>query len=208
MARPSEKEETDFTAALGAAVAQWGGVEAQMYLLYITLCTSGTFQAFPNSYSVIYETIISLEAKLSIIDALAQFKIKDAEFLEGWSRLHNKIKRKIRRVRNKLAHWQVWRSSKESHLPIFLGQHLYGPSENVPDFGTAHGGAMGAAQLIEHAHNFTDLATEIGEFRARVRTLFQTTPELQPAPTIPPLPQREEGPTPTKPSGQPRSSGQ
>lgn len=200
MPKPNEEEVIEFTSALGSAVAHWGKVEAEMYLFYMTLCADGTYPGFPNAYSVIYETIISIGAKLSIVDALAKFKITDEAMLKEWATLENKIRRKIRRVRDKLAHWQVWRGNDTSAMPIFLHRHLYIPSSQIPGFGTAHGDAMGTSQLQEHAINFRTLSEEISAFRVRVRTLLQTTHVLLPAPPIPLFRKRKKARLPQNPS--------
>ena len=159
--RASEKEVIELVTALGTALAQWGEVEGQLYLLYAALCEPGPF---PNTHSVIYETVVPLDTKLSIIDALVEFKVKDDALLARWAKLLSKIKSKTRRVRNKLAHWRVYQSTDEKHFPVFLGPPITVQTQNIPDFGTSHGGAMRAKDIIEHAKNFTALAAEIREF--------------------------------------------
>jgi|SRR5581483_738878 len=159
--KASQDDVNQLALALGSAMAAFGKVENQLYLLYGALCEPRDVR---SPYSVIYETIVHLDTKLSIIDELVKFKIKNPELLNRWATLHNKIKNKIRRVRNKIAHWRLWTSSDEKHLPVFLGPPLYFNSNDVPDFGTAHGGAMTAKDLWGHAKNFEALAQEIRDF--------------------------------------------
>ena len=152
---------TEITSALGTALAQWGVVEGELYLLYLCLCRGGEY---PNTYSVIYETIVHLDGKLSAIDALVRFRINNEETLAEWTALQNRTKRKIRKVRNKLAHWRIYSRNRDGKTIVFLGPPMYLPTNQVPNFGTAHGGAMFAPDLLTHAKNFSALAQDIRKF--------------------------------------------
>lgn len=162
MSDEAERQTQEITHALGAAMANWGEVENQIYLVYCALCLPGSF---PNTHSVIYETVVHLDTKLAIIEALLEFKLKENDpLLEQWAALQKKIKRRIKNVRNKLAHWRVYRVKRGDTLEVFLGPPLHVESHKVPDFGTSHGGYMKASDLLGHAKSFRELAFEIRNF--------------------------------------------
>lgn len=149
--------------ALGLAMTQWGKIENELYLLYATLCSGGES---PNPYSIIYETLVHLEVKINVISALIDFRITNAETLSTWTTIENKLRRKTKRVRNKLAHWRVWRDVEKG--TVFLGPPLYTQSSKVPDFGTSHGGAMFSKDIEDHAVSFSELAQDVKNFKDRI----------------------------------------
>lgn len=153
------KKAEDVANALGVAMAQWGVVENELYLFYAALCEAGPY---PNPSAVVYESLIHLDTKLNAIEALVRFRITDEKQLAAWTRLSNRIRRKIKKVRNKLAHWRIWRDNEKQIA--FLGPPLLRPAREIPDFGTSHGGAMFKDDLIEHARQFTQLADDIRDF--------------------------------------------
>lgn len=152
-----DKKALQVATNLGIAMAQWGNVENELYLLFCALCGSGPF---PNATSVIYETVVHLDTKVNIIDALIEFRLSDDVALGDWRTLENHLRRKIRRVRNKLAHWRVWRDRAKG--TAFLGPPLYQPSTSTSD---ALKGAMSADDIMQHALRFEGLADEIKNFR-------------------------------------------
>ena len=145
---------------LGLAMAQWGKVENEIYLLYCGLCLAG---GYPNPCSVIYESLIHLDTKMAVVERLIEFRMTDPAGLAAWTPLDNRLRRKIKNVRNKLAHWRVWTDSERR--VAFLGPPLHEPHSQVPAFGTAHGGAMSAKDLENHAVAFAALADDLREFR-------------------------------------------
>jgi hypothetical protein len=157
----SKKEIEELTMALGAALAQWGVVESNLFLLYAVLCRGGEF---PNTHSIIYEALVHTDSKLAVIDALVEFRIKDQKLLGQWTTLHNRIRRRIKNVRNKLAHWRIYSSDQSTEHSAFLAAPIYRQSTKVKGFGRSDSGAMSAKDLWRHAASFNELKDEIRGF--------------------------------------------
>ncbi|WP_414831700.1 hypothetical protein [Afifella sp. YEN Y35] len=160
----SRAEANEVAQALGIAMAQWGVVENRLFLLYLVLCGAGQP---PNTASVTYETLVHLDTKLNVIDRLMKFRSNEAVTLEEWASLLNKVRRKIKKVRNKIAHWRIWRNTEKGRA--FLGPPLFVHPDQVPDFGSPQSGAMTAHDLLDHADRFTELADQIEKFMKNMR---------------------------------------
>ena len=75
---------------LGLAMAQWGKVENEIYLLYCGLCLAG---GYPNPCSVIYESLIHLDTKMAVVERLIEFRMTDPAGLAAWTTLDNRLRR-------------------------------------------------------------------------------------------------------------------
>lgn len=149
--------------ALGMAMGEWGKVEAEIFILYLGLCAEDA--APPNPASIVYESMVHLDTKMNAVSNLVRFKFGDDNLVyPAWTSLETRIRKRIKKVRNKLAHWRIWKHSTKPDL-YFLGPQLTNPSTQLaPAFEASHGGALFADDIFEYVTTFGDLGDEIRAF--------------------------------------------
>jgi len=158
---PALSPAEDLALALGFALGGWNKVEAELFQLYMVLCRAGVG---PNAANTIYETLIHIEVKLNVLAALVKLRFDaSSETFKTWSTLENKLRRRAKNVRNKLAHWPIWGNQDGSDY--FINPQLLVPSlKKRREFGKPHTGAMRAKDLHEHSDRFRELSEEVRKF--------------------------------------------
>ena len=97
---PSKEEYIEFYVAYGEAMAVWASVEQNLFAVF-------HFHTAPQEYAVgpgIYWTLQGFQARLDITAAAVVASGRQAEHLQEWKKISEKLKRKSQ-SRNKLAHY-------------------------------------------------------------------------------------------------------
>jgi hypothetical protein len=157
---------------MGVVIANWGGIEDE-------LCRTFQFafgiSAFEYSAEA-YHAVISLEARLAMVDAVVTRRTKANDALRNkWAALLNRIEKKARK-RAEVAHAQILVGSKDGKhegvyaVPFWAHSRQF-TRKGVPkkirgkmDVVSQNQPALTASDLISRALSFKKLREDIDDF--------------------------------------------
>jgi len=91
-------EENEIALALGRCLLSWSNVE-----MYLCLLFEEILEAPPGRAFMIFDSVISFEAKLKTVDTVFTYIIQDETLLAVWGKLFKRISKKSR-LRSEIAH--------------------------------------------------------------------------------------------------------
>lgn len=156
----NERAVQEFLLALGGAIASWQKVEKELFHLYMVLCRNKGDNNL-TIVSTLYHATVHLNAKLQLIDALVELRVKDKDSMKRYATVKSHVKKR-QRTRDKLAHWTVVNHSDAAtgEQTVVLSPPLT-DGRNLKDFMKPSSGVLRINDLHEHTEAFFRLSEEV-----------------------------------------------